>query len=144
MALVPRRILEFGWVVIHGLLRLFWQTLRKRHERRFIKIDVLKGHTMTDRKDTMTDHLMMDDAVVSAQELAEMGGRKLVYIRPVIAGDVAEFLVDDDGYQNYDLPDDATLYSVHAADGERIALVGDLDLAFAAARQQEMNPVNVH
>ena len=85
-----------------------------------------------------------DTSDVSAQELAEMGGRKLVYIRPVQAGDVTEYLMDDDGYVTYDLPDDATLYSVHAADGERLALVGDLDLAFAAARQHEMNPVNVH
>lgn len=88
--------------------------------------------------------LEAEEAHVSAQELAEMGGRKLVYIRPVMAGDVSEYLMDDDGYVTYDLPDDATLYSVHAADGERIALVGDLDLAFAAAKQQEMNPVNVH
>lgn len=85
-----------------------------------------------------------DNSTVTAQELAEMGGRKLVYIRPVLAGDVSEYLMDDDGYVSYDLDDDATLYSVHAADGERIALVGDLELAFAAARQQEMNPVNVH
>jgi hypothetical protein len=42
------------------------------------------------------------------------------------------------------VPEDATLYSVHTADGERIALVGDRDLAFAAARQHEMNPVSVH
>ncbi len=98
----------------------------------------------------MTEHKDFDiefdthEAAVSAQELAEMGGRKLVYIRPVLAGDVSEHLMDDDGYVTYDLPDDTTLYSVHAADGERIALVGDLELAFAAAKQQEMNPVNVH
>ncbi len=99
---------------------------------------------MTDSKDfdIIQDHT--SKGPVSAEELAEMGGRKLVYIRPVLAADVADDLMDDDGYVTYDLPDDATLYSVHAADGERIALVGDLDLAFAAARQQEMQPVNVH
>lgn len=77
-------------------------------------------------------------------ELAELGGRNLVYVRAVIARDVADDLVDDDGDVMPDIPDDATLYSVHAADGERIALVGDRALAFAAARQQEMNPVSVH
>ncbi|MEL6791362.1 MAG: DUF1150 family protein [Pseudomonadota bacterium] len=98
---------------------------------------------MTDQKIKVLPH--HDEVpVISPKELAEMGGRKLVYIRPVIAADVAEHLMDDDGFTAFDLPDDATLYSVHAADGERIALVGDLDLAFAAARQQEMNPVNVH
>ena len=99
---------------------------------------------MTERKDSQLKDFGIEDPIVSTQELAEMGGRKLVYIRPVIAADVADDLMDDDGHLAFDLPDDATLYSVHAADGERLALVGDLDLAFAAARQQEMNPVNVH
>lgn len=81
---------------------------------------------------------------LTAQEFAELGGRKLVYVRTVIASDVIDDLVDDDGIAEMDIPDDATLYSVHSADGERIALVGDRDLAFAAARQHEMNPVSVH
>jgi len=94
-------------------------------------------------KDLLVD-LTMQSEEISAQQLAEMGGNKLVYIRPVQAGDVADLLMDDDGYVTYDLDEDTILYSVHAADGERLALVGDLDLAFAAAKQQEMNPVNVH
>jgi len=81
---------------------------------------------------------------ISARELAELGGRKLVYIRAVVASDVIDDLVDDEGEIEIDIAGDATLYSVHAADGERIALVGDRDLAFAAARQHEMNPVSVH
>lgn len=81
---------------------------------------------------------------MSAREFAELGGRKLVYIRAVTARDVLDDLVDDEGEPIADVPEDATLYSVHAADGERIALVGDRDLAFAAARQHEMNPVSVH
>jgi len=81
---------------------------------------------------------------ISMQELADLGGRKLVYIRTVIAGDVIGDLTDEDGDCEIDISHDATLYSVHAADGERIALVGDRDLAFAAARQHEMNPVSVH
>lgn len=81
---------------------------------------------------------------MTAREFAELGGRKLVYVRTVLACDVADELVDDDGDVLIDVPGDTTLYSVHAADGERIALVGDRDLAFAAARQHEMNPVSVH
>lgn len=81
---------------------------------------------------------------LSAREFAELGGRKLVYVRTVLARDVRDELVDDDGDLVIDVPGDTTLYSVHAADGERIALVGDRDLAFAAARQHEMNPVSVH
>lgn len=86
----------------------------------------------------------VDPARMSRAEFAELGGRKLVYIRAVVARDVQDDLVDDDGDRLADVPADATLYSVHSADGERIALVGDRDLAFAAARQHEMNPVSVH
>ena len=81
---------------------------------------------------------------MSAREFAELGGRKLVYVRAVLARDVLDDLVDEDGDLMVDVPESATLYSVHAADGERIALVGDRELAFAAARQHEMNPVSVH
>lgn len=83
-------------------------------------------------------------AAMSASEFAELGGRRLVYVRTVVARDVWDDLVDDDGDRVIDVPEDATLYSVHASDGERIALVGNRDLAFAAARQHEMNPVSVH
>ncbi len=81
---------------------------------------------------------------LSRQELAELGGRKLVYIRTVAARDVMDDILEADGDANFEIEEDATLYSVHSADGERIALVGDRDLAFAAARQYEMNPVSVH
>lgn len=91
-----------------------------------------------DREDFLLDDKM------SKGEFAELGGKNLVYVRTVVAKDVADELVDDDGEFMPDIPDDATLYSVHSADGERIALVGDRALAFAAARQHEMNPVSVH
>ncbi|MEE2691105.1 MAG: DUF1150 domain-containing protein [Pseudomonadota bacterium] len=81
---------------------------------------------------------------MSPREFAELGGRKLVYVRTVVARDVLDELVDEDGSMLVDVPEDATLYSVHASDGERIALVGDRELAFAAAKQHEMNPVSVH
>ena len=81
---------------------------------------------------------------MTSREFAELGGRKLVYVRTVLARDVQDELVDDDGDVVIDVPGDTTLYSVHAADGERIALVGHRDPAFTAARQHEMNPVSVH
>ncbi len=51
-----------------------------------------------------------------------------------------------------DLPDDVrrqvsgrdTLYAVHRADGERLALVKDRSLAFVLARQNDLSPVTVH
>lgn len=83
-------------------------------------------------------------AAMSPREFAELGGRKLVYVRTICARDVWDDLVDEDGDRLFDVPEDTTLYSVHTSDGERIALVGNRDLAFAAARQHEMNPVSVH
>lgn len=81
---------------------------------------------------------------LSERELAALGGKKLVYVRTVLAADVVDDLVDDETGAVIDIPADTTLYSVHAGDGQRIALVGDRALAFAAARQHEMNPVSVH
>lgn len=85
-----------------------------------------------------------DKKQVTRSELAKMGGRKLVYVRAVTAQDVIEDMTDEDGVVEIEVEADATLYSVHSADGERIALVDSRDLAFAAARQHEMNPVSVH
>ncbi|WP_425407968.1 DUF1150 family protein [Hyphococcus sp.] len=81
---------------------------------------------------------------LSARDFAELGGRKLVYIRTVEARDVIDDLIDDDGELAIEIDDGDILYSVHSSNGERLALVGDRELAFAAARQHEMNPVSVH
>lgn len=98
---------------------------------------------MTISKKTEMEHLSGKEPI-STSDLAALGGRKLVYIRAVPASDVMDDLEDEFGAVELDVQSDAILYSVHAADGERIALVGDRDLAFAAARQYEMNPVSVH
>ncbi|QIE45904.1 DUF1150 domain-containing protein [Pseudohalocynthiibacter aestuariivivens] len=37
-----------------------------------------------------------------------------------------------------------TLYAVHSAEGERLALVRDRKLAFVLARQNDLTPVTVH
>ena len=37
-----------------------------------------------------------------------------------------------------------TLYAVHSADGERLALVADRQMAFILARQNDFAPVTVH
>ncbi|MBV7409168.1 DUF1150 family protein [Maritimibacter sp. DP1N21-5] len=37
-----------------------------------------------------------------------------------------------------------TIYAVHSADGERLALVRDREMAFVLARQNELAPVSVH
>lgn len=65
------------------------------------------------------------------------GMGKLVYVRPVLVTD---------------LPEDVQtmargldrIYAVHGADGERLALVRDRQMAFVLARQNDLAPVNVH
>lgn len=63
--------------------------------------------------------------------------RPIVYVRPVAVADLpAEVQAQVGGL--------VTVYSVNRPDGERLALVADRNLAFVLARQNEMDPVNVH
>ena len=62
---------------------------------------------------------------------------KLVYVRSVA---VADLPVDLQG----EIGDQETIYAVHRADGERLALVKDRKLAFLLARQHDFAPVTVH
>jgi hypothetical protein len=62
---------------------------------------------------------------------------KLVYVRSVA---VADLPVDLQG----EIGDQKTIYAVHRADGERLALVKDRKLAFLLARQHDFAPVTVH
>ncbi|ETX30096.1 DUF1150 family protein [Roseivivax isoporae] len=62
---------------------------------------------------------------------------RTVYVRPVAVAD----LPDDVRTQAAGLD---TIYAVHRADGERLALVKDRSLAFVLARQNDLAPVTVH
>jgi hypothetical protein len=63
--------------------------------------------------------------------------RPIVYVRPVPVADLPdEVRAQVAGVE--------TLYSVHDATGQRLALVRGRNLAFALARQNDMTPVNVH
>ena len=67
---------------------------------------------------------------------------KTCYVRPVLAGEVRDEIErESDGVV---FSDDQLLYALHAADGSRIALMSNRDIAFAAARQHEMTPVSLH
>lgn len=61
----------------------------------------------------------------------------VVYIKPVLAAD----LPDDMREQVGDLE---TLFAVHNAEGEQLALVANRKLAFHLARENDMTPVTVH
>lgn len=62
---------------------------------------------------------------------------KIVYVRPVQVSELPQ-----------DVQEQAigieTLFAVHNAAGERLALVRDRKLAFVLARQNDLAPVNVH
>jgi len=65
------------------------------------------------------------------------GEDNIVYVRPVAVADLPK-----------DVQEQAmgaeTLYAVHDASGERLALVKDRKLAFILARQNDLTPVTVH
>lgn len=60
-----------------------------------------------------------------------------VYIRPVLTSTLPHEIREQ-------IPGVETMYAVHDADGERLALVRERALAFSLARQNEMTPVSVH
>ncbi|WP_197917409.1 DUF1150 family protein [Thiosulfatihalobacter marinus] len=62
---------------------------------------------------------------------------RIVYVRQVAVDELPEEL-------RAQMPGIDTLYAVHKADGERLALVKDRKLAFVLARQNDLAPVTVH
>ncbi len=63
--------------------------------------------------------------VMSARALAILGLRDLASVTRVVV-------------------DGKHVYSIHAADGTMIDVMDDRDLAFAAARRHDLEPVSVH
>jgi hypothetical protein len=78
---------------------------------------------------------------ITPEQLALIGGPKTVYVKEMGATEIAGIRqMDDQG----DIPEGVKLYAVHLMDGTRVAVVDNRDAAFAAARQNEMEPVSVH
>jgi len=69
--------------------------------------------------------------------ISDTSERPIVYVRPVPTSE----LPDDIRAQLGALQ---TIYAVHDADGERLALVKDRRMAFLLARQNDMAPVHAH
>ena len=72
-----------------------------------------------------------------AYDAAPEGEIKLVYVRSVAVAGLPDALREQIGAVE-------TVYSVHGADGAQLALVANRDMAFALARQHEMQPMSVH
>ena len=80
-----------------------------------------------------------DLRTLSDEAFANAGVGNIVYVREVLAGE----LVEEFGSE-IKVPADTQLYSVHAANGERMAVLDNRDAAFAGARQYDLEPVSVH
>ena len=65
------------------------------------------------------------------------GHSDIVYVRSVAVSDLPKDVRDAAGGAT-------ELYAVHSAQGERLALVKDRNLAFMLARQNDLAPVSVH
>ncbi|MCZ0962802.1 DUF1150 family protein [Paracoccus benzoatiresistens] len=61
----------------------------------------------------------------------------IVYIRQVETSTLPQEI-------RQQLPGVVSMYAVHDADGERLALVKERSLAFMLARQNELTPVSAH
>jgi hypothetical protein len=70
------------------------------------------------------------------QNFPKDGGR-LVYVRPIQVADLPEEMREQIG-------DLEVIYAVHGADGQRLALVADRNMAFHLARQHDATPMSVH
>jgi hypothetical protein len=77
------------------------------------------------------------------KDFADLGAPDLVYVREIRAADV---MADTPmtAMQGLSIDPEATLYAVHGADGERLAVMVDRETAFATAVAHELEPVSVH
>lgn len=81
--------------------------------------------------------------IMTKEDFAGLGAPDLVYVREITAADVmADAQLED--AKGLSISPDQTLYAVHGADGERLAVMMDRETAFAAAVAHELAPVSVH
>lgn len=83
----------------------------------------------------------MTPMTMTKEDFAGLGAPDLVYVREIKAADLLEEAVE---IKDVDLNPGQSLYAVHGADGERLAVMIDRDTAFAAAVAHELEPVSVH
>jgi hypothetical protein len=87
--------------------------------------------------------VVMMTPVLSTEAFAALGAPQMVYVRPVKAAEILAS-VPSAQIQGIELDPEQTLYAVHRADGERLAVLTDKDSAVAAALAHELAPVSVH
>ncbi len=85
----------------------------------------------------------MTPIVMTNEDFRGLGSPDLVYVREIRATDVLVDVISHEA-RNLKIDPQATLFAVHAADGERLAVMVDRETAFAAAVAHELEPVSVH
>lgn len=80
---------------------------------------------------------------MTKEDLADLGAPDLVYVRQIKASDVLADAPMEDA-RGLEIDPEQTLYAVHSADGERLAVMMDRETAFATAMAHELAPVSVH
>jgi len=81
--------------------------------------------------------------VLTMEAFAALGAPNLVYVRPIKAAEIIASAPPAQ-IESFELDPEQTLYAVHRADGERLAVLTDKDSAMAAALAHELAPVSVH
>lgn len=76
---------------------------------------------------------------LTPEMFANIGVPNIVYVREVSASEIEGELGEE-----MNLPADTRLYAVHAANGQRMAVLDDRAAAFAGAKQYDLEPVSVH
>jgi hypothetical protein len=76
---------------------------------------------------------------LTPEVFANIGMPNIVYVKEVLAGELQGELGSE-----INLPADAKLYAVHAANGQRMAVVDSRTSAFAGAVQYDLQPLSVH
>ena len=61
----------------------------------------------------------------SHDQFAALGVDRVAYVRPAVV-------------------DGRTVYAIHNADGNEMGMMAERDIAFAAVKQHDMEPVSVH
>ena len=80
---------------------------------------------------------------LTTEAFAALGGPNLVYVRPVKARDILG-ATPVESVEGFSIDPEQTLYALHRANGERLAVLGDRQSAIAAALAHELAPVALH
>lgn len=81
--------------------------------------------------------------ILSMEAFAALGAPTLVYVRPIKAAEIIA-ITPVEKIEALELTPEQTLYAVHRADGERLAVLTDKEAAMAAAYAHDLAPVSVH